>query len=62
MEALDEFVQIRAFQRSLFQSEVLIRAQVIDPEPFRPSLFACRFAVEKEYVCLYALRIEYAGR
>jgi hypothetical protein len=31
-KALDEIVENRAFQRSLFQSEVPIRAEVKDPE------------------------------
>ena len=61
VEALDELVEIRTFQRSFFQSEVLIRAQVVDPELFRPRLFACWFAVEEQDVRLYTLRVKDAG-
>jgi hypothetical protein len=35
MKALDELVQIGAFERSLFQSEVLI-AQVVNPKFLNP--------------------------
>ena len=35
-EALDEFVEVSALQRFLFKREVLIRAQVVDPEFFSP--------------------------
>lgn len=47
MEAMDELNEIRAFQRSLFQSEVLIRPQIIDSKLICPWFFAGRFAVEE---------------
>jgi hypothetical protein len=39
VEALNEFVEIGAFQRSLFKREVLVRPQVIDPKFFRSKAF-----------------------
>jgi hypothetical protein len=62
MKALDELVQIRTFQRSLFQSEVLICPQVIEPEFLDPRLLAGWFTVEEEHVCLDALCVKNASR
>ena len=49
------------FRVVFFQREVHVRAQVVDPELFRPRLFLRRFAVEEEDVRLHALRVEDAG-
>jgi hypothetical protein len=47
MKAMHKLVEIGAFQRFLFQSEVLIGAHVIDPELFGPRLFTGGLAVEE---------------
>ena len=49
-EILDEIIKMGTLQRSLFQSEVLICAQIINPN-LCPWFFAGRFAVEEEHIC-----------
>ena len=58
----DELVQVRALQRVRLQGEVLVGAQVVDPELLRPRRLAGGLAVEEQHVGLHALGVEDAGR
>ena len=44
-----------------FQREMLVGAEVVDPELLGPRFFAGGFAVEEEDVGLHSLRVEDAG-
>ena len=57
----DEVVEVGALQWVFFEREVLVGAQVVDPELFRPRLFLRGLAVEEQDVGLHALRVEDAG-
>ena len=43
----NEVVEVRPFQRVRFQREVLVRAEVVNPQLRRPRLLAGGFAVEE---------------
>jgi hypothetical protein len=62
VKAADELVQVCALERVRLESEVHVRAQVVDPELVRPGLLAPRLAIKEKDVCLDALRVEDAGR
>jgi hypothetical protein len=61
-KAMDELVEIRAFQRFLFQSEVVICAQIVNPELFRPRLFTCGLAIEEQHIRFHTVGVKDAGR
>ena len=58
----DEVVEVAALQCAFLEREVLVGAQIVNPQRLRPRLFAGGFAVEEQDVGLYALRVEDAGR
>ena len=58
----DKLVEVFALNRRLFQSEVDVRAQVINPEPVRPRFGPAFFLIEEDDVRLHAGRIPDAGR
>jgi hypothetical protein len=60
--AFHEFVEIAALDRLLFQGEVLVRAQVVDPESVGPRLGAAFLLVEEDHVRLHAGGVPDAGR
>ena len=62
MEAFYKFIQIRAGERPGLQGEIHVRAQVVNPQLFRPGRLAGRFAVEEQQVGLHALGVKDAGR
>lgn len=52
----NKIVEVGTLERVLFEGEVHVRPQVVDPELRRPRLFVSGgFSVEKEDVCLHAL-------
>ena len=51
-------IQVSAFQRIRFQREMLVSAEVVYPELFRPGLLAGWFSVEEEDIGLHTLRVE----
>jgi hypothetical protein len=57
----DKVVEVAALQGVFLEREMLVRAQVVDPELLRPRFFLRGFAVEKQDVGLHALRVEDAG-
>ena len=59
--AADEVVQVGAGEGVGLQREVLVGAEVVDPERLGPWRFAGRLAVEEEDVGLDALGVEDAG-
>lgn len=59
--AADEVLKVSIFQGIGFKGEVHVGPKVIYPEFIRPVLFAGRFAVKEENVCLDALGIEYTS-
>ena len=58
----DEVVQVGALQRIGLEREVLVGAEVVDPEVLCPRCLAGRLAVEEQDVGLHALGVEDAGR
>ena len=58
----DEVVEVGAFQLVFFQREMLVGAEIVDPQLFGPRLFLRRLAIEEEHVRLHALGVEDAGR
>jgi len=58
----DEVVEVAAFERVLFQREVQICPQVVDPELFRPQRFLSRLAVEEQDVGFDSLSLKDAAR
>ena len=61
VEAGDEVVQVSTAEGIGLQSEVLVGAQVVDPERFGPGCFAGGFAVEEDDVRFDALGVEDAS-
>jgi hypothetical protein len=59
--ASDELVEVAASQRVRLEREVFVRSMVVGPRLLRPRLLARDSSVEKEDVCLHALRAEDAG-
>ena len=57
-----ELIQIFALQWIGLEREVLVGAEVVDPELLGPGGLARRLLVEEEHVGFHALRIEEAGR
>src|SRR5687767_5440279 len=57
-----ELVEVWSVQAVRLEREVLVGAQVVDPEGARPGRRAGRLAVEEQDVRLYALGVEDAGR
>ena len=60
--ARHEVVEVGALERILLQREVEIRAEVINPQSFRPRLLTRRLAIKEQHVGLYSLRVENARR
>ena len=58
----DELIQVFTSELVGLQREVLVGAQVVDPEGPGPGRFAGRFAIEKQDVGFDTLCVEYAGR
>src|SRR6266571_1312639 len=54
----DEIVEVPARQRVGTQGEVLVGAQVVDPQALGPVARAGGFSIEEEHVCFDALRVE----
>ena len=61
MVARDEIVEIRSLELVFFQREVLVGAEIVNPELFRPRLFLRRLSVEEKHIRLHALRVEDTG-
>lgn len=59
--AADEVVQVGARESVGLQREVLVSAEIVDPERARPGRFAGRLAVEEKHVGFDALGVEDAG-
>src|SRR4051812_40289592 len=60
--AFHELVEVFTLERIGLEREVLVGAEVIDPELLGPGGFARRLLVEEEYVGFHTLRIEETGR
>jgi hypothetical protein len=56
-----EIIQVLAAQRVGLQREVLVGAEVVDPQLLGPGLFAGDTAGKEQHVGLHALRVEDAG-
>ncbi len=57
----DEVVEVGALEGVFLEREVLVGAQVVDPELAGPRFLLCGFAIEEENVGLNSLRVEDAG-
>ena len=57
----DEVVEVDAFECVFLEREMLVGAEIINPELCCPRFLSCGFAVEEEDVRLDALRVEDAG-
>jgi hypothetical protein len=53
----NEIVQISAFEGILLEREVLVRAQIVNPEFLCPGLFLGGFAIEEEDIRFNALGV-----
>jgi hypothetical protein len=62
MKARHELVEIGGAPRVGFESEVLVGAQIVDPEFLRPGRGTGRFSVEQEDVRLHTLGLEDPSR
>jgi len=60
--AFHELIEVFALKWIGLEREVLVGAEVVDPELLGPGGLARRFLVEEEHVGFHALRIEEAGR
>src|SRR5690606_21713533 len=56
--AFDELVEIRSPERIGLEREVLVRPQVVDPQPLRPWPLGARLLVKEEDVRLDTLGVE----
>lgn len=56
--ARNKVVQIRSFERICFEREVLVHAEVVDPQHLGPGCLAGRFPIKEKNIRLYALRVE----
>jgi hypothetical protein len=55
----DEIIEVAAFEGIFLEREVLVGAEVVDPEFLGPGFFfGARFAVEEKHVGLHALGVE----
>ena len=61
MVAPDEVLQIGVAHRFGLEREVLVGAQVIDPQIFGPGFFASGSVVEEQYVGFHPLGVENTG-
>lgn len=58
----DKIREVGGLERVFFEREMLVRAQVVNPEFFRPRAFVVRgFFVEEEHVGLHALGVKDSG-
>ena len=57
----DELVEVGSCKRAGFEGEVLIGAEVVDPQLFGPRFFLSWFVLEEQHVGFDALSVEQAG-
>jgi hypothetical protein len=61
MVAIDEILQVFTLEGSRLQSEMLVGAQIVEPDAFGMDLAIFRFGVEEHHVGFDAIRIKDTG-